>query len=76
MVAIHSSSHIAFNSINDLHWKKVITLIKYSWHIESTHELINSWYFQHCLNIFDYCNKNIRHVCRVTNEFEDLTCQE
>jgi hypothetical protein len=33
---------------------KVITLTTYSWDVKSTHDLIvDSQYFQGCLNIFD-----------------------
>ncbi len=53
MAICHSSFH-AFKSINDTHWKKVVTST-YSWNVESTHDLIDSLYFQDCLNSFDYC---------------------
>jgi hypothetical protein len=48
-----NSSSYAFNSINDRHWEKVVTLTTYSWDVENTHDLIDPQYFQDCLNSFD-----------------------
>jgi hypothetical protein len=41
MSTTHSFSY-AFNLINNTHWEKVVTSIKYSWDVESTNDLINS----------------------------------
>ncbi len=53
-MAINHSYFHAFNLVNEKHWKKVITST-YSWNVESTYDLIDSLYFQDCLNNFDYC---------------------
>ncbi len=65
----HSSSH-TFNSINDTHWKQIVTPTTYSWDVENTLDLIDSKYFLNCLNTFDeYITKAMSiDVSRIVNE--------
>lgn len=61
--------HLIQNNKNAL--KNVATITTYAWNVENTHDLIDSYYFQGCLDTFDqYSTKETStHVCKKINDF-------